>query len=191
VARILERDDFQKRYREGVGISLHELLYPMAQAYDSVAISSDVELGGTDQLFNLLAGRELMEKESMEPAGLSDTATSRGHRRRSEDEQVLRELHRPDRRARRHVRQGDVDPRRAHGEVLPAVHRPGRRGGRRARSRARRRIASSQRHRSVGSRARSSVCITPTMLAIQAEEAFDRVFKSHEAPEDIARVRGA
>jgi tyrosyl-tRNA synthetase len=63
VARILERDDFQKRYREGVGISLHELLYPMAQAYDSVAISSDVELGGTDQLFNLLAGRELMEKE--------------------------------------------------------------------------------------------------------------------------------
>jgi len=67
VARILERDDFQKRYREGVGISLHELLYPMAQAYDSVAISADVELGGTDQLFNLLAGRELMEKLDMEP----------------------------------------------------------------------------------------------------------------------------
>ncbi|MBE0416950.1 MAG: tyrosine--tRNA ligase [Coriobacteriia bacterium] len=67
VARILERDDFQKRYREGVGISLHELLYPMAQAYDSVAIRADVELGGNDQLFNLLAGRELMEKEGMEP----------------------------------------------------------------------------------------------------------------------------
>lgn len=67
VARIMERDDFQKRYREGVGISLHELLYPMAQAYDSVAISADVELGGTDQLFNLLAGRELMEKMGMEP----------------------------------------------------------------------------------------------------------------------------
>ncbi len=67
VARILERDDFQKRYREGVGISLHELLYPMAQAYDSVAISADVELGGTDQLFNLLAGRELMEKLGLEP----------------------------------------------------------------------------------------------------------------------------
>ena len=67
VARILERDDFQKRYREGVGISLHELLYPMAQAYDSVAISADVELGGTDQLFNLLAGRELMEKLGVEP----------------------------------------------------------------------------------------------------------------------------
>lgn len=67
VARILERDDFQKRYREGVGISLHELLYPMAQAYDSVAIEADVELGGTDQLFNLLAGRELMEKLGLEP----------------------------------------------------------------------------------------------------------------------------
>jgi tyrosyl-tRNA synthetase len=67
VARILERDDFAKRYREGVGISLHELLYPMAQAYDSVAIEADVELGGTDQLFNLLAGRELMEKSGMEP----------------------------------------------------------------------------------------------------------------------------
>lgn len=67
VARILERDDFRKRFREGVGISLHELLYPMAQAYDSVAIEADVELGGTDQLFNLLAGRELMEKMGLEP----------------------------------------------------------------------------------------------------------------------------
>lgn len=67
VARILERDDFSKRYQEGIGISLHELLYPVAQAYDSVAIEADVELGGTDQLFNLLAGRELMEKMGLEP----------------------------------------------------------------------------------------------------------------------------
>lgn len=67
VARTLERDDFQKRYREGIGISLHEFLYPVAQAYDSVAIDADVEIGGTDQLFNLLAGRELMEKSGMEP----------------------------------------------------------------------------------------------------------------------------
>ncbi len=66
VARILERDDFQQRYREGVGISLHEFLYPVAQAYDSVAIKADVELGGTDQLFNLLAGRELMGKTGLE-----------------------------------------------------------------------------------------------------------------------------
>lgn len=67
IARILERDDFQKRYREGIGISLHEFLYPVAQAYDSVAIRADVEIGGTDQLFNLLAGRELMERQGLAP----------------------------------------------------------------------------------------------------------------------------
>ncbi|MBI5230584.1 MAG: tyrosine--tRNA ligase [Coriobacteriales bacterium] len=67
VARTLERDDFAKRYAEGKPISLHEFLYPVAQAYDSVAIEADLEIGGTDQLFNLLAGRELMEKSGMEP----------------------------------------------------------------------------------------------------------------------------
>ncbi len=67
VARILERDDFANRYASQQSISLHEFLYPMAQAYDSVAIEADVELGGTDQLFNLLAGRELMEKLGTEP----------------------------------------------------------------------------------------------------------------------------
>lgn len=67
VARILERDDFSKRYASQQPISLHEFLYPMAQAYDSVAIHADIELGGTDQLFNLLAGRELMEKMGVEP----------------------------------------------------------------------------------------------------------------------------
>jgi tyrosyl-tRNA synthetase len=67
VARILERDDFHNRYTSGQPISLHEFLYPVMQAYDSVMIKADVELGGTDQLFNLLAGRELMEKLGMEP----------------------------------------------------------------------------------------------------------------------------
>lgn len=67
VARILERADFAKRYAEQRPISLHEFLYPVAQAYDSVAVRADVEIGGTDQLFNLLAGRELMEKRGMEP----------------------------------------------------------------------------------------------------------------------------
>ncbi|MGV8082363.1 MAG: tyrosine--tRNA ligase [Coriobacteriia bacterium] len=67
IARILERDDFSKRYSQQQPISLHEFLYPVAQAYDSVVIEADVELGGTDQLFNLLAGRELMEKLGMEP----------------------------------------------------------------------------------------------------------------------------
>ncbi|MEG0374812.1 MAG: tyrosine--tRNA ligase [Raoultibacter sp.] len=67
VARILERDDFHNRYTGNQPISLHEFLYPIMQAYDSVVIDSDVEIGGTDQLFNLLAGRELMEKKGMEP----------------------------------------------------------------------------------------------------------------------------
>jgi tyrosyl-tRNA synthetase len=67
VARILERDDFQKRWRAQLPIALHELLYPLAQGYDSVALKADVELGGTDQLFNLLVGRDLMRDEGLEP----------------------------------------------------------------------------------------------------------------------------
>ena len=67
VARMLERDDFAKRYRAGEPISVSELLYPLMQAYDSVAIEADVELGGTDQLYNLLAGREVMEAYGLEP----------------------------------------------------------------------------------------------------------------------------
>ena len=67
VARILERDDFSNRYHSNQPISLHEFIYPVMQAYDSVVIKADVELGGRDQLFNLRAGRELMEKMGMEP----------------------------------------------------------------------------------------------------------------------------
>ncbi len=67
VARLLERDDFAKRYAAGEPISVSELLYPLMQAYDSVAIESDLELGGTDQLYNLLAGREIMEAYGLEP----------------------------------------------------------------------------------------------------------------------------
>ncbi|HEX4324728.1 MAG TPA: tyrosine--tRNA ligase [Gaiellaceae bacterium] len=67
VARMLERDDFEKRYRAGEPISVSELLYPLMQAYDSVAIEADVELGGTDQLYNLLAGREVMQAYGLEP----------------------------------------------------------------------------------------------------------------------------
>ena len=67
VAQILVRDDFHKRYTNGLPIALHEFMYPVMQAYDSVVIKADVEIGGSDQLFNLLAGRELMEKMGMEP----------------------------------------------------------------------------------------------------------------------------
>jgi tyrosyl-tRNA synthetase len=67
VARLLERDDFAKRYAAGEPISISELLYPLMQAYDSVAVEADVELGGTDQLYNLLAGRDVMEAYGLEP----------------------------------------------------------------------------------------------------------------------------
>ncbi len=67
VARILERDDFSKRYKEGAPISIHELLYPLAQAYDSVALECDVEMGGTDQKFNLLVGREIQKDFGQQP----------------------------------------------------------------------------------------------------------------------------
>jgi len=67
VARMLERDDFQKRYAEGRPIAMHEFIYPLIQGYDSVVLKSDVELGGTDQLFNLLVGRELQREMGQEP----------------------------------------------------------------------------------------------------------------------------
>jgi tyrosyl-tRNA synthetase len=62
IARILERDDFEKRYKKGIPISLHEFLYPAMQGYDSIVLKSDLEVGGTDQKFNMLTGRELQEK---------------------------------------------------------------------------------------------------------------------------------
>jgi tyrosyl-tRNA synthetase len=67
VARMLERDDFAKRYKGGQAIAIHEFLYPLVQGYDSVALKSDVELGGTDQKFNLLVGRQLQEAYGQEP----------------------------------------------------------------------------------------------------------------------------
>lgn len=67
VAQLLERDDFSKRYKEGTPISVHELLYPLAQAMDSAAIFSDVELGGTDQKFNLMVGRDIQRAHNQEP----------------------------------------------------------------------------------------------------------------------------
>ncbi len=67
VARMMERDDFSKRFKEGRAISVHEFLYPLMQGYDSVALKSDLELGGTDQKFNLLVGRHLQQEYGQEP----------------------------------------------------------------------------------------------------------------------------
>jgi tyrosyl-tRNA synthetase len=67
VARMMERDDFSKRFKAGTPISIHEFLYPLMQGYDSVALKSDLELGGTDQKFNLLVGRQLQQEYGQEP----------------------------------------------------------------------------------------------------------------------------
>lgn len=67
VARMMERDDFNKRYKEGLPIGIHEFMYPLMQGYDSVALKADVELGGTDQKFNLLVGRNLLKEYGYEP----------------------------------------------------------------------------------------------------------------------------
>ena len=67
VARMLERDDFENRFRHNIPIGLHEFFYPLMQAYDSVALEADLELGGTDQTFNILAGRNLQKNQGMEP----------------------------------------------------------------------------------------------------------------------------
>lgn len=67
VARIMERDDFKNRFENGLPLSMHELLYPLMQGYDSVALKADIEIGGTDQTFNLLVGRELQKDYNQEP----------------------------------------------------------------------------------------------------------------------------
>lgn len=78
VARMMERDDFTKRFQAGTPISLHELFYPLAQAYDSVALEADVELGGTDQTFNLLVGRDLQRAHGQAPQVIITTPLLEG-----------------------------------------------------------------------------------------------------------------
>jgi tyrosyl-tRNA synthetase len=78
VARLLERDDFSKRFRDGIAISIHELFYPLAQAYDSVFLHADVELGGTDQKFNLLVGREIQRDYGQLPQVVGTTPLLEG-----------------------------------------------------------------------------------------------------------------
>ena len=90
---MLERDDFSKRYKGGQAISIHEFLYPLVQGYDSVALRADIELGGSDQKFNLLVGRELQKQTNMEPQVILTMPILEGLRWRSENEQVTRQLY--------------------------------------------------------------------------------------------------
>jgi tyrosyl-tRNA synthetase len=91
LARMLERDDFKTRFREGRSISMHELLYPLFQGYDSVALKADVELGSTDQLFNLLVGRTLMREYGLEPQVILTGPILEGLDARVEDGRIVGE----------------------------------------------------------------------------------------------------
>jgi tyrosyl-tRNA synthetase len=91
LARMLERDDFKTRFREGRSISMHELLYPLFQGYDSVALKADVELGSTDQLFNLLVGRTLMREYGLEPQVILTGPILEGLDARMEDGRIVGE----------------------------------------------------------------------------------------------------
>ena len=113
VSQLLERDDFSKRFAEERPIALHELLYPLMQGYDSVAMKADVELGGTDQKFNLLVGRELQKELRPGAAVHPHHAAARRARRQGEDVEVARQLRRHRRAAAGDLRQADVDLRRA------------------------------------------------------------------------------
>ena len=187
VARILERDDFAKRYAEQRPISLHEMLYPLAQAYDSVAVEADIEIGGTDQLFNLLAGRELMEKRGMEPQvclttpliegtdGVQKMSKSYGNYiglTDAPDEMFGKVMSIPDELMVKYYRLctpvpvDEVD--RIEAGLAAGSERP---------NLIKRRLA------------REIVALYhDAAAAASAEEAFDRVFKRHEAPEDIPEV---
>ena len=117
VAQILERDDFAKRYSAGEPISILELLYPLLQGYDSVAVRADVELGGTDQKFNLLLARDVQQAYGVEPQSILTMPILPGTDGVQRDVQVARQLRGGHRAARGDLRQADAGPGRSHAKV--------------------------------------------------------------------------
>ena len=122
VQQFLTRDNFAKRYAKGEAIWLHEFFYALMQGYDAVATQTDVQIGGTDQLFNLMAGRKLMEAFGLKPTNRAHPAHPGRHRRPRAHGQEPRQLHRHQRHARRHVRQNHVNPRPRHAQLRRTRH---------------------------------------------------------------------
>lgn len=184
VARILERDDFSKRYQAQQPISLHEFFYPVMQAYDSVEIKADIELGGTDQLFNLLAGRELMEKLGMEPQvcltlpllegtdGKLKMSKSYGNYigiTDAPDEMFGKVMSIPDSLMPRYLYLASTYPVEKIEQIVAGLEK-------------------GELHPNVVKRQLAANIVEAyhgAEAAVEAEAAFDRVFKQHEAPEDI------
>ncbi len=108
LARMLEREDFRSRLDKNLPISVHELLYPLLTAYDAVALKSDVELGATEQKFNMLVHREIQREYGQTSRGRADHADPRGARRRTQNVEEPRQLRRHHGSARADVRQADV-----------------------------------------------------------------------------------
>ena len=187
VARLLERDDFAERYRSGRPISLVEFLYPLMQGYDSVAVRADVELGGTDQTFNLLVGRDIQRAHDLEPQVafiLPLLPGTDGQRKMSKtfdnhvgltdppDEQFGKTMSIPDELIVPWLRLCTGLP----PEEVAAVERGLADGSREPRE-EKRRLASE-----IVKRYHSDDA------AREAEERFDRVFREHEIPEDVPEV---
>ena len=177
VGQILERDDFAKRYAANQPISMLELLYPLLQGYDSVAVRADVELGGTDQKFNLLLGRDMQRAYGQPEQVIMTHAAADRDRRPAQDVQVLRQLHR-----RRPMRPRRCTARRSASRTtllenwytLLLGAEPARRCGPRDAKRALARALVERFHDAEAARA--------------AEEAFDRVHIRHELPDDVPTV---
>jgi tyrosyl-tRNA synthetase len=185
VARILERDDFSNRYKAQQPISLHEFLYPVMQAYDSVQVNADMELGGTDQLFNLLAGRELMEKMGMEPQvcltlpllegtdGVQKMSKSYGNYigiTDAPDDMFGKVMSIPDELMERYFYLASTVPPLEVEKIIAG-------------------LAAGELHPNIIKRQLAANIVTAYYgadAAVDAEETFDRLFKQHAAPEDIS-----
>ncbi len=188
VARILERDDFTKRYKSQTPIALHEFLYPVMQAFDSVKIEADVEMGGTDQLFNLLAGRDLMEKMDMEPQiamtmpllegtdGVRKMSKSYGNYvglTDEADDMFGKVMSIPDELMVKYYRLAST----LSVDEIDKIEEG---------------LASDSLHPNKVKRALARNIVAAyhgEAAATEAEEAFDRVFKQHEMPEDIPEFK--
>ena len=184
VARMLERDDFGKRYRGNQPIAIHEFLYPLVQGYDSVALRADIELGGTDQKFNLLVGRELQKHYGQPPQCILTMPLLEGLDGVNKMSKSLGNYVGINEPRRADLRQAHVDLRRA--DV--ALHRAavlradGDGGALEGRSRRRGAIRATSRS---GSRRRSWRGSTIAAAAEKALADFEARFRQHEMPEDM------
>ena len=188
VARILERDDFEKRWTAHQPISMLEMLYPFAQGYDSVAIEADIELGGTDQVFNLFMGRDLQAYFGQEPQAIMTMDILPGTDGVERMSKSTGNYIGVDRGPARHVRQDHEHPRRRDADVLPAAHAaPRRRAGAACEQdfesgAVNPRDLKARLAREIITRLRGAEA------AAAAEEHFDSVFRRHESAADLQEL---